>query len=84
MRFTKKTRTVYTQRGELARLHYVVFQQDGQYGLEIQIQRKSGTESARFSAVTASRQKAAELPKLLIENLVTPVTLRVVLEDYLS
>lgn len=82
--YSMKKQTIYTERSECAELTYIVFFKDGQYGLEIRMQKRTGTEIARFCAVTCSEETALRLQNLLWQNVVTPVTLRDVLEDFLS
>ena len=77
-------RTIYTERGEAAELSYAVFESGGQYGLEIKMRKRSGTESARFCDVTPRLETAERIQMQLYENTVTPVTLRDVLEDLFS
>ena len=80
----KQTRHMHTERGQSAELSYIVFQQDGQFGMEIQMRKTTGTETARFCNLTSSAEKARTLQMLLADHLVTPVSMRDVLEDYFS
>ena len=78
------TKQAYTQEGEKIILSYLVFQTDGEYGIEVRLKRRLKTESALFRGVTRSEKQAFFLRDRLANGLVTPVCLREILEDLLS
>lgn len=79
-----KTKTAYTDGGEKLILRYGIFESDGQYGIEIRLDRNSGCEIASFKNVTCSQEQALSIQNTLAEGLVTPVCLREILEELLS